>query len=167
MPIRDSVVLERKFACWCSACMQASAPGAGLVLRNASYVCPGCTSRLTWKETAVERTDKAGVANEKARALAHARQLACQLQRKFQSSNQPIWVASQNRGEDDPDQYWIGKATSCKVHEADGSVGRVRYSKGDLEITVEWYQRDISGGDERRIFKRWTRDPSTGDPGPD
>ena len=35
---------------------------------------------------------------------------------------------------------------------------------GDLEITVEWYQRDISGGDERRIFKRWTRDPSTGDP---
>ena len=24
MPVRDSVVLERKFACWCSSCMQAS-----------------------------------------------------------------------------------------------------------------------------------------------
>ena len=25
---------------------------------------------------------------------------------------------------------------------------------GDLEIAVEWFQRDVSGGDERRIFLR-------------
>ena len=32
------------------------------------------------------------------------------------------------------------------------SGGRVRYDVGDMEIEVQWYQRDISGGDERRIF---------------
>ena len=48
-----------------------------------------------------------------------------------------------------------------------GSVGRVRYDKGDAEVEVEWFHRDISGGDERRIFKRWARDVTAGDPGPD
>ena len=63
--------------------------------------------------------------------------------------------------------YWIGRAISYKKHEEAGSVGRVRYDKGDLEITVEWYSRDISNGDERRIFKRWARDESIDDPGPE
>ena len=171
MPVRESVVLERKFACWCTACMHASAPGEGLELKDAAYICKGCTSGLPWKETSVERTDAAGVANGRQKALVHARELAGQLQRKLDSCNQPVWVAVQNRGELDPDQYWIGRATSYKMHEeagsVTGSVGRVRYDKGDLEITVEWYSRDISGGDERRIFKRWARDERTGDPGPE
>ena len=37
-----------------------------------------------------------------------------------------------------------------------GSAGRVRYDKGDVEFEVQWYDRDISGGEERRIFKRQT-----------
>ena len=50
--------------------------------------------------------------------------------------------------------YWIGRATGInKVHEVAGSVGRVRYDVGDMEIGVEWYERDISGGEERRIFR--------------
>ena len=167
MPVRESVVLERKFSCWCSSCMRAGGPGEGLSLQAGSFTCEGCTSGLPWKETSVERTDASGVANSRARTLAYARQLAEQLERKFQQSNQPVWVAVQNRGEDDPDQYWIGKAISCKKHQVAGSVGRVRYDKDDLEVTVEWYNRDISGGDERRIFKRWMRDESTGSPGPE
>ena len=35
-----------------------------------------------------------------------------------------------------------------------GTNGRVRYDAGDAEITIEWYERDLSGGDERRIFRR-------------
>ena len=47
----------------------------------------------------------------RAKTLAHARYLAEQLKRKLsEQSNQPVWVAVQNRGENDPDQYWIGKA---------------------------------------------------------
>ena len=30
----------------------------------------------------------------------------------------------------------------------------MRYDKGDVEFEVQWYDRDISGGEERRIFKR-------------
>ena len=107
MPVRDSVVLERKFACWCSSCMHTSAPsdaGQALVLQGSSYVCQGCHSNLPWKETSVERTDQAGVANDRARALTYARGLTYQLERKFAQSNQPVWVAVQNRGEVDPDQ---------------------------------------------------------------
>jgi len=167
MPVREGVVLERKFACWCSACMHASGPGEGLALQSGSYVCAGCDSDLPWKETSIQRTDAAGVGNAKQRALVHARALAGQLQRKFQQSNQPVWVAVQNRGEDDPDQYWIGKAVRIKqVHTAPGSQGRMRFDAGDLEIEVEWFHRDISGGDERRVFKRWAADVEAGDEGP-
>ena len=31
---------------------------------------------------------------------------------------------------------------------------------------MEWFQRDISGGDERRIFKLWTADEEANDAGP-
>ena len=37
-------------------------------------------------------------------------------------------------------------------------MGRVRYDAGDAEVEVEWFQRDISGGEERRIFKSWAAD---------
>ena len=46
----------------------------------------------------------------------------------------------------------------------------VRYDVGDMEIEIEWFQRDISGGDERRIFRAWRRvvdaDGKVVDPGP-
>ena len=32
------------------------------------------------------------------------------LKAHFALSEKPVWVAVQNRGEDDPDQYWIGLA---------------------------------------------------------
>lgn len=75
----------------------------------------------------------------------------------FQSNpNDPVWAAVQNRGEDDPDQYWIGRVTGIKqVYQRNGSVGRTHYGKGDAELSVTWYERDVSGGDERRTFKRW------------
>ena len=70
-----------------------------------------------------------------------------------------------------PDQYWIGKATRMTKCNAPGSIagtgGRVRYDASDFEVEVEWFHRDISGGDERRIFKRWVRDKSVDDPGPE
>ena len=175
MPVRNSVVLERKWACWCYSCMHASAPGAGtasdLVLKDQQFVCKGCTSGLTWKETAVQRTDPAGVANARAKTLAHARDLAKQLKCKLcGQSNQPIWVAVQNRGENDPDQYWIGKAVGVPKEYGpgeSGSNGRTRYGPGDMEIEVQWFHRDISGGDERRIFRRWVADEEAGDQGPE
>ena len=102
MPVRQGVVLERKFACWCNTCMRASAPGEGSM--DTMYRCVGCKSGLPWKETQIERTDPAGVAMRQKRALLHARELAKQLQRKFQQSDNPVWVAVQNRGEDEPDQ---------------------------------------------------------------
>ena len=43
----------------------------------------------------------------------------------------------------------------------------MRFDAGDAEIAVEWYQRDISGGEERRIFKAWEAEEKAGDAGPE
>jgi hypothetical protein len=40
---------------------------------------------------------------------------------------------------------------------------RERYDVGDLQIAVEWFERDVSGGDERRIFKLWAIDAGARD----
>ena len=145
---------------------------------DSSYRCVECETwrhstegdDLPWKETSVARTDANGQANRKARVLAQSRSLRDQLLRKWQQDNAPIWVAVENRGEEDEDSYWIGKATKVvKRYESAGSVGRVRYDVGDLEIAVEWFHRDVgAGGDERRVFKRWVRNDALTppDPGP-
>ena len=73
-----------------------------------------------------------------------------------------MWVGVQNRYFDDdtePDHFYVGRAMSVKEHESGGTSGRVRYDAGDLEITVKWFCRDVSGGDERRVFKRWEGQP--------
>mmetsp|Transcript_27876 Transcript_27876/g.63984 ORF Transcript_27876/g.63984 Transcript_27876/m.63984 type:complete len:155 (-) Transcript_27876:624-1088(-) len=50
--------------------------------------------------------------------------------------------------------YWVEKAVRVhKVHMERGTVGRTRFDAGDVEFLVHWYERDISGGDERRIFR--------------
>ena len=60
-----------------------------------------------------------------------------------------------------------------KTHDASGYVPgtRTRYDKGDLEIEIEYLTRDVSGGDERRIFRPWVAtDAEAGgvaDPGPE
>ena len=106
------------------------------------------------------RSDAAGVASSKARTRHLSRSLRDQLKAHFAKSTNAVWVAVQNRGEDDPDQYWIGRAVALRPpFQTGGSVagtgGRVRYDPGDMEIEVEWFDRDVSGGDERRIFKAW------------
>mmetsp|Transcript_3312 Transcript_3312/g.8239 ORF Transcript_3312/g.8239 Transcript_3312/m.8239 type:complete len:726 (+) Transcript_3312:2193-4370(+) len=157
MPVREDVTLMRSFACWCTKCMLSWAPGEGSM--NSNYQCEDCESpSLNWKEASIGRADAAGISNARQRSLNKARSLTKQLQAHFQKSTKPLWVAVQNRGEHDEDQYWIGRATGIeKVHDkassVGGSVGRVRYDAGDCEIAVQWFERDECGGDERRIFK--------------
>ena len=122
---------------------------------DTAFKVSGCSSGLPWRETSIAREDAPGVANARTRARTHARSLRDQLLRHFATTNTPVWVAVQNRGEDDPDQYWIGRATGIRVHESGGTEGRVRYDAGDAEVTVDWFERDLSGGDERRIFRLW------------
>lgn len=103
MPIREGVTLTRRYACWCSHCMKSWAPGEGTM--DSNYVCLGCKSpELVWKEVAIGRTDAAGISNAKQRSLKKARDLTQQLRAHFAKSDQPLWVAVQNRAEDDPDQ---------------------------------------------------------------
>ena len=35
-----------------------------------------------------------------------------------------------------------------------------------MEVEVEWFMRDVSGGDERRIVKAWVADEESGVEGP-
>lgn len=104
MPVREGVVLMRKFACWCTWCMHSWAPGEGTMDTN--YVCNDCESpQLQWEEASIARTDAAGISNARQRSLNKARALTQQLRDHFQKSNRPLWVAVQNRGiEDDVDQ---------------------------------------------------------------
>ena len=85
-----------------------------------------------WRETDVSREDAPGVAHERTRTRNKAKELRDQLVQHFERSNQPVWVAVQNRGEHDLDQYWIGHALGTKLHDKPGSVGRVRYDKGHV-----------------------------------
>ena len=83
MAVRESVVLQRKFACWCQACLRISAPGATCCADLAGsspaqlpvphhhhpvagegsamdsiYRCVECDSdELSWQETRVDRED--------------------------------------------------------------------------------------------------------------
>lgn len=170
--LAQGVVGVRTFACWCHACMQAAGRGQGSL--DSKLCCAECVSQhLQWQERSCARQDAAGLANARQKAQGYARKLAGQLQNRLRLGR--VLVAVQNRGEDDPDQYWLGWATRVvKTHEVGGSVAgtRMRYDKGDLEIEIEpWLTRDVSGGDERRIFRRWmATDAEAGgvaDPGPE
>ena len=106
--------------------------------------CKECVSpQFPWTEKSVDRSDARGVANAQAKTRATARKLADQLVRPGgalqQAGNAGVWVAVQNRGEDDPDQYWIGRAvrvvnTFTDIGTVAGTGGRVRYDKGDHEV---------------------------------
>ena len=103
------------------------------------------------------RTNAAGLANSRKKAQRHARKLAEQLEHALEH-NANVSVAVQNRGEDDEDQYWLGRAKRVvDRHTLSGTVPgtRTHYDAGDLEVEVEWMQRDVSGGDERRTFRAW------------
>ena len=159
LAVRDAVVLQKTFSCWCDGCLHASAHG--LVLKEDHFICEDCISPgLQWRETSVDREDSAGVAAARARTRARSRELRDQLRRSFAQCNAPVWVAIQNRGEDTVDQYWVGKVLGIqKIHTEGGTVEgvtgrRERYNEGDIEFRVEWYDRHESGGDERRIFSR-------------
>lgn len=71
MAIREGVVLQRRFACWCQACMKASAPGEGTM--DSNYVCSECASpELTWRETVVEREDAPGIQERRSMTVLYA-----------------------------------------------------------------------------------------------
>ena len=55
----------------------------------------------------------------------------------------------------------------ASTHIASGVVPgtRTRYDAGDLEVEVEWMQRDVSGGDERRTFRGWEATPTNAEAG--
>ena len=90
MPVREGVILQRPWACWCVSCMQASAPGEGTM--DSNYRCIGCSSEgLSWKETSVQRSDAAGVANAKARTRQVAHSLRDQLIAHFHKSDRAVW----------------------------------------------------------------------------
>jgi hypothetical protein len=156
MALSPGVVAQRAFACWCPAFLHAARRGQGSM--DSNLVVKDCERKQQWFERSVEREDAAGVANARSRTRAHAKACADQLVRALRADSGGVWVAVQNRGEDYPDQYWIGRATRIvKTHTTTGTVqgsGRARYNPGDLEIEVEWLDRTIDDS-ERRTFELW------------
>ena len=68
-----------------------------------------------------------------------ARALAKRLRAMLETGQHPngVEVAVQNRAELDEDEYWVGTALCVvKEHDSSGTVGRVRFDPGDLEIEV-------------------------------
>ena len=108
--------------------MNVSGPGEGSM--DSNYRCQECTSDgLQWEETTCALEGMTGIANERKVSRERARELSRQLQNHFKQTTAPVWIAVQNRGEDDPDQYWVGRALRIKqVFKEAGSVGRVRKS---------------------------------------
>ena len=100
-------------------------------------MCEACSSEgLEWRETDVSREDAPGVAHERTRTRNKAKELRDQLVQHFERSNQPVWVAVQNRGEHDPEtSTGLGArwAPSCTTNPAAwGACGTIRatYRRG-------------------------------------
>jgi len=71
----------------------------------------------TWPLLSPLLQDAPGIAARRAVTLAHAKDQASQLAVNFETEpGRAIWVAVQKRGEDDPDQYWIGRALSMEQY---------------------------------------------------
>jgi hypothetical protein len=160
MALAPGIVAQRAFACWCPACLHAV--GRGQRSMDSYLKVNGCERKQACLKKSIQREDAAGVANGRSRTRAHAKVCAGQLERDLHATSGGVWVAVQNRSEDDPDQYWIGRATwIVKTHTVSGTVqgaGRARYGRGDLEIEVEWLDR-TSDDSERRTFELWRRQP--------
>ena len=61
----------------------------------------------------------------------------------------------QNRAEADQDEYWVGTAIRIvKEHDRSGTIGRVRYDPGDLEVEVVWKHRVVADS-KRMTFEIW------------
>ena len=141
MGVREGVILQRKFACWCHACMLVSGPGEGLMDTNYGCVACECADSLPWAETCIDREDAPGIAAARARTLAHARALAVQLKTAFSQSSEPVWVAVQNRGEDDPDQAQPASNTGTHTHTPLFSLSERLLHVGSIGLAVRGASR--------------------------
>jgi hypothetical protein len=199
--LAQGVVGVRTFACWCHACMQAAGRGQGsldsklccaeCVSQHLQWQERSC-ARQDAAGLANARQKAQGYARKLAGQLQNrlrlGRVLVAVQNRGEDDPDQytpaleprPLKISSPEalHLRSPPalaPRYWLGWATRVvKTHEVGGSVAgtRMRYDKGDLEIEIEpWLTRDVSGGDERRIFRRWmATDAEAGgvaDPGPE
>jgi len=151
-PIRPGVVGSRCASHWCHACMHAHGPGDGM---TAGLRVDGCTGpERRWTEHHVERTDAAGVANERKRAQALGHKLA----RKLKVGD---WIAVQARERWSTKEvvhyraghHWVGRVVDAgaKHFLGDGVLKQVTkrredidgtmFTEGDIAIAVEWYDR--------------------------
>jgi len=153
---------------WCDACMRVRGPGdgltAGLVVDGAAGKCTGPEKR--WTEHHVERTDAAGVANERKRAQALGHKLA----RKLQVGD---WVAVQARERwstkevvhyraghhwlgrvvDAGADHFLGKGVLKQVTKRREDIDGTMFTEGDIAIAVEWYDRTTED-DEGLLFTK-------------
>jgi hypothetical protein len=153
--LRDGIVLQRWYDCWCAVCMSVTQPGHGSMDSNYRVVdccsekrwrcSAGVTAALTaanpfrWWECDVQRKDTRGVRARRDEAQANGRKLAPKL--KAGSV-----VAVQDRlNQSTSYPYQLGVVVdagggSCVVTEVDSrrTINGTCFDKGDFAISVKW-----------------------------
>jgi hypothetical protein len=151
--LRDGVVLQRWFDCWCPACMSVTKPGDGVM--DSNYRVPQCDSHKCWQsnatvgalvagnpfrwwECSAQRDDTRGVHGRRKEAQAAGKKLVDKLK-------EGSFVAVQdreNQGHTFP--FMIGSVANAtngrcvaKVTERQTIDGTL-YHAGDYAISVQW-----------------------------
>ena len=144
--------------------MRARGPGQGL---TASLKCKGCTGpEPQWTEHIVERTDAAGIVNERRRAQTLGHKLA----RTLKVGD---WIAIQARERWSTKEevhyraghYWVGRVVDAGIDHFLGKgvvrqatkrredINGTMFTEGDIAIAIEWWDRTTD--DEGLAFEKW------------
>ena len=141
--IRDDIVLQREWDCWCKACFDAlSGPGFDRLLEN-NYQVATCVKKEEYSECCVQRKDARGVHARRKEAQEAGRKMVPQLQ-------VGRWGAAQDRlNQNHTFPFLICKfmdagSGSCIVREVEKreTVDKCRFDPGDFMLAVRWYTRD-------------------------
>ena len=141
MGLREDIVLQREWDCWCRGCFKA----AGIVgdkedNLDSNYQCKNCVlgKKQKWFESSVGRSDAAGVAAARGVRQAEGKETALKLKAGD-------FVVVQDR----EDQSWtvpfmIGQicdtGEGCvRTFTERETIERRRFDAGDTAITVRWY----------------------------
>ena len=147
-------VLQRWFDCWCTACMAATGPGAGMdgVAQRQGYRVQGCSRAVTapWWDCTVQLQGARGIRRQHQLKQKRGRELVAALE-------PDTFVVVEDRtaqGTDEP--FLIGITRACngdscikrEIGERE-TIGGTRYDPGDCAIAVQWLARAAEDPEQR------------------
>ena len=150
-------VLQRWFDCWCTACMAATGPGAGMdgAAQGRGYRVQGCTKAAAepWWDQTVQLQGARGIRRQHRLNQKRGRELAASL------LPDTFVVVKDRTTQGNEEPFLVGITRACngdscikrEIQERE-TIDGTRYDPGDYAIAVQWLAR-VAEDPEQRIFE--------------